>query len=179
MDEITPGLCQCGCGQRTGIAKQNDRRFGWVKGEPVRFVPGHQSRGARHHDWKGDAAGYMGLHTWLGRHYPKTGICEECGKPSKRTEYALTHGREHSRNRDDYRELCTRCHVLYDRGGVKLCPATIAKIGKLTEDAVREIRHQRRQGASLKSLAEIYGVSRPAISEAANGKTWTHVRDTA
>ena len=177
MDEITLGLCQCGCGQRTGIAQQNDRRFGWVKGQPVRFVRGHQNRGERHPAWKGDAAGYVSLHIYLGRRHPKTGICEECGKPSGRTEYALIHGREYSRNRHDYRELCVRCHSRYDRGGIAQPREAIAKWAKLTEDDVREIRRQRRQGAKLRSLAEIYGVSCPTISEAANGRTWAHLQD--
>jgi len=39
------GLCQCGCGGATTIAKCTDRKFGWVKGEPKRFILGHASRG--------------------------------------------------------------------------------------------------------------------------------------
>ena len=37
--------CQCGCGQLAPLAKANDRRFGHIKGEPVRFIVGHNSRG--------------------------------------------------------------------------------------------------------------------------------------
>ena len=35
------GLCQCGCGQLTPIAKSTRPNRGWVKGEHVRFMPGH------------------------------------------------------------------------------------------------------------------------------------------
>ena len=35
------GHCQCGCGQKTTIAKKTSRRQGHVKGEPVRFLTGH------------------------------------------------------------------------------------------------------------------------------------------
>jgi hypothetical protein len=35
------GLCQCGCGQKTSVAPRNEKRYGWIKGEPVRFIKGH------------------------------------------------------------------------------------------------------------------------------------------
>lgn len=41
--EPTAVLCECGCGQRTAIAPRNHRARGWIKGQPVRFVPGHNS----------------------------------------------------------------------------------------------------------------------------------------
>jgi hypothetical protein len=37
-------LCECGCGTPTKIAKATDPRRGHVRGQPVRFVYGHQSR---------------------------------------------------------------------------------------------------------------------------------------
>jgi hypothetical protein len=62
-------------------------------------------------------AGYRATHTYLCKHFPKSGICDECGKPAARTEYALIKGREYSRNREDYRELCKLCHNRYDETG--------------------------------------------------------------
>lgn len=38
------GLCMCGCGERTRIAKKTANRYGQVKGQPMRFLPGHQFR---------------------------------------------------------------------------------------------------------------------------------------
>lgn len=38
------GLCQCGCGQPTKIAKSTNVRDGCVKGKPMRFVKGHHGR---------------------------------------------------------------------------------------------------------------------------------------
>lgn len=35
--------CACGCGKVTFIATRTDKRRGHVKGEPMRFVPGHNS----------------------------------------------------------------------------------------------------------------------------------------
>lgn len=36
------GLCMCGCGEPTPIARQNDKRYGIIKDLPQRYVKGHQ-----------------------------------------------------------------------------------------------------------------------------------------
>ena len=41
---IPVGLCQCGCHERTPLAAKTSRRDGWRKGEPLRFVHGHNAR---------------------------------------------------------------------------------------------------------------------------------------
>ncbi len=42
LSEPNPsGLCMCGCGQPTPLAKQSDVRKGWVKGKPTRYAYGH------------------------------------------------------------------------------------------------------------------------------------------
>lgn len=117
-------LCACGCGQPAPLAKRNDRRHGYVKDQPIKFIHGHNIRGAGAPWWKGDQVNYRALHTYLNRWHPKRGACEACGKTG-RTEYALIHGHEHSRDRADYRELCKACHNAYDltkdRGQPPLC----------------------------------------------------------
>lgn len=40
-NDIPYGYCQCGCGQKTSIAPHNRAARGWIKGEPLRFLPGH------------------------------------------------------------------------------------------------------------------------------------------
>lgn len=37
------GLCECGCGQTTGISASSNPRIGIVRGKPARFVRGHYS----------------------------------------------------------------------------------------------------------------------------------------
>lgn len=39
---IPYGYCHCGCGQLAPIAKKSNARNGHVRGEPVRFISGHQ-----------------------------------------------------------------------------------------------------------------------------------------
>ena len=38
------GSCECGCGGKTKLARQTHRGFGWVRGEPLRFIHGHNTR---------------------------------------------------------------------------------------------------------------------------------------
>lgn len=38
------GLCECGCGERTSIAKLSSTEKGWVRGQPMRFRRGHRAR---------------------------------------------------------------------------------------------------------------------------------------
>jgi hypothetical protein len=38
---IPPGLCQCGCGQPTRVARMTNRAKGHVKGQPNRYTFGH------------------------------------------------------------------------------------------------------------------------------------------
>lgn len=37
------GFCHCGCGLLAPIGKITDRRFGLIKGEPVRYINGHHN----------------------------------------------------------------------------------------------------------------------------------------
>lgn len=65
------GYCECGCGQTTRVATINDRNKGWIKGQPIRFVNGHQlrssKRGKDHWNWKG---GRQKSVPWLHRPVP-------------------------------------------------------------------------------------------------------------
>ena len=109
-------LCACGCGQPTTVITRNDSSRGDVKGQSRKFLRGHHLRVTPPPWFKGEEASYRAIHTYLSKHFPKSGICEECGE-AKPTDYALIKGREYSRDRTDYRELCRRCHVFYDETG--------------------------------------------------------------
>jgi hypothetical protein len=98
--------CECGCGLPAPISQRTEPRYGAVKGQPRRFIQGH-------HRHLAVATAYSSIHDWLRRNCPKTGICEECGR-RKRTAFALIHGQEYACDRSRYRELCYRCHNLYD-----------------------------------------------------------------
>lgn len=121
---------------------------------------------------------YAAVHAYLVSHFPKTCLCEECGERAK-TQHALIRGRQYSRNREDYRELCPRCHARYDQGG------ELNSQAKLTWSQVREIRSRyrpsrggggpgagRKEGSS-RALAEEYGVSHGVILKIIHNEKWT------
>lgn len=75
------GLCLCGCGQPTSIAKVTDTARGRIAGQPMRYLPGHAARGRR-----GALAG-----RWKG------------GRYIHRSGYVYVHVPDHpSANRDGY-----------------------------------------------------------------------------
>lgn len=43
-NEIPYGYCHCGCGQKTKIADETASAKGWIKGQPKRFINGHNGR---------------------------------------------------------------------------------------------------------------------------------------
>lgn len=44
MNDIPIKLCECGCGERTTPAIKTSTKNGWVKGEPLRYIHGHNRR---------------------------------------------------------------------------------------------------------------------------------------
>jgi hypothetical protein len=101
--------CECGCGREVQAGR--------------RFVHGHNRRGVSLSPEtrakvtgrpQSDDAGAGAIHHWLKKHYPKAGRCESCGREG-RTDYAFSrHPEPHTRERDDYRELCRSCHFKAD-----------------------------------------------------------------
>jgi hypothetical protein len=58
--ELNPsGLCMCGCSEPAPLATFTDRSRGYVKGQPRRYVLGHNRRGKRAPDrWIKENCGY-------------------------------------------------------------------------------------------------------------------------
>lgn len=84
---------------------------------PPKHLPAERS-----HCWLGDNATYNSKHKWIQKHWVKTGICEHCGlkklpKPGGRLKHhnhwANISGK-YLRVREDWLELCSKCHRLFD-----------------------------------------------------------------
>jgi hypothetical protein len=63
-DFKSTGLCGCGCGQKTSIAKVSSVKDGIYKGFPVHYLPSHHLIGKRANNWKGGRV-KNGLSYWL------------------------------------------------------------------------------------------------------------------
>lgn len=46
-NHIPPGLCQCGCGEKTADYAATNRAEGRIKGQPARYLTGHHLRQSR------------------------------------------------------------------------------------------------------------------------------------
>lgn len=68
--------------------------------------------GKLNNKWKGDNVGYATMHGWLRRNYAKDNRCKNCGREGK-TDWANISW-EYRRSKDDFVELCRRCHSRYD-----------------------------------------------------------------
>lgn len=47
MTNIEKGFCKCGCGRKTSIAPRNRAQLGWIKGEPLDYLVGHNNLAKR------------------------------------------------------------------------------------------------------------------------------------
>lgn len=45
MSKVPYGYCHCGCGQKTKIANETHKKYGWVAGEPFLYVRNHRGKG--------------------------------------------------------------------------------------------------------------------------------------
>lgn len=67
---IKPGLCQCGCGQKTSICTWTNSRLGYYKGKPTKYIKGHNHKnrqdqfGPDNPNWKGGLSSAKLYHTW-------------------------------------------------------------------------------------------------------------------
>lgn len=66
-------------------------------------------------NWKGNDAGYFGLHEYINRNFIKPNQCDMCGAENKRLQLAFKyHPKPYTRNREDYLYLDCSCHRKMD-----------------------------------------------------------------
>lgn len=193
------GECQCGCGQKTGIAGKTEGYT--LKNHPTRTTVGHIRRGQLTQPTLKDA--------FLVRVTPKGG--EECwiwqGATFRsgygRFKYGDTHYRAHRASYELFKgpipEGLNVCHNCPD-GDNRLCvnPAHLwlgdhvdnqkDKIkkdrqakgetqgsAKLTEIDVRHIRQLAQKGEKYVEIAKIYQINASTASDIARHKSWRHI----
>lgn len=198
---IPPGFCGCGCGLRTSIATSTKRRIGRIKGQPIRFVHGHNARLGHPERIVEPAA----------RFWPKVDVRgpDECWiwkggySGSGYGQFRIRKGRMIGAHRfalelvaGPLADDVMACHECDNRACVNpahLFPGTnsdnikdaVAKgrasmgVGvpnaKLTDDAVREARRLAAGGMYQRDIAAKLGVSQYAIWCVLSGRSWKHV----
>lgn len=92
-----------------------------VKENPTSFKKGDKpwNKGTRGlmpvpHNFMESGYGYHTIHDWVHLRLGKAIKCVECGKDYGRIEWAnISH--EYKRDLSDWKSLCKKCHVKYDR----------------------------------------------------------------
>lgn len=65
-------------------------------------------------NWKGKKATYCAKHRWIYYWFGKASKCEHCGTlKALKYEWANISGK-YNRNITDYKQLCTKCHKIFD-----------------------------------------------------------------
>lgn len=75
-------------------------------------------KGEKSPHWIGDKVGYYGIHDWLYTNFGKAKKCEKCGS-QKRVQWAKLENKEYERKRENFWQLCSKCHIVYDDTIVK------------------------------------------------------------
>lgn len=200
--EIPTGYCACGCGEKTAIAVRNEYRRGHIKGEPVRYVHGHNPRRGSYEkrfwshvdkngpihpvlgtpcwDWQGctDPMGYGRIHIGSGGQSFTT----------HRVAYELTYGPIPEGlivcHHCDRPRCCNPAHHFLGSHSDNTADM-VAKNrhshganhpgAKLTETQVIEARQLYAQGVRAAHLAKKYNVADGTMREALHHETWKHI----
>ena len=62
---------------------------------------------------------YARIHWWIRKNYGTANHCEnpDCQHTSKYFDWALLKGKEYEPKRENFYQLCRRCHLIYDKSG--------------------------------------------------------------
>lgn len=174
--------CGCGCGQLAPLSALTDRRRGVRKGDPLRFVNGHNTTipADVEHDYVVEDHGYD-TPCWI---WQKTQAGEGYGFAQRNGQRTMAHRFYY----EQYVGPVPKGADIHHRCEVKLCvnPAHLKPVtrtvhaclledprSKLTIDDVRAIRAAR--GFSRRALARKFGVHHQTIGNILDGISWKGV----
>lgn len=103
------------------------------------------------------------VHRWLKRSFGKASRCEniECQTSySKRFEWALIHGKDYDKERENFIQLCCSCHRKYDYTDEQKKKVSIANIGKKASEETKKkmslVKHNYTSRILLDTQAGVY-----------------------
>jgi hypothetical protein len=173
------GVCQCGCGGRTALAKSTSRKEGRIAGTPLRFLPGHQNR-KRVRVIEEDRGRITPCRIWqLAKDEDGYGVEYVRGKMvhAHRAEYERVHGEIEDGLEVDHKCFERDC-VAIDHLEAVDRRENLRRCGKckLTRVDVIAIR---RSNEPQHVLAERYGIDQSQVSRVKAGLAWRDVVDPA
>lgn len=101
--------------EKFGVNADTIMRRMHENGIPSRVAgkPGHHWDDT-HHQWKGNRAGYVAVHTRLNRRFGKPKMCSACGTEDPRKVYDWANQTGNYDDINDYKRMCRKCHGMYD-----------------------------------------------------------------
>lgn len=194
------GYCHCGCGQKTNLAPRNSTKIGLVKGEPQRYIKGHQHAAVIRQSfsdrfWSHVDIDPAGCWLWASRQFKEGyGSIDEGGRNSKRLHahrvaWELTNGAIPDGlcvlHKCDVPACCNPSHLFLgtrlDNNRDKVEKRRQAKgethsRHRLTDQEVLYVREQVSLGYStIRELSNLFDVSYNTIRYIVKGKTWKHI----
>lgn len=196
MSTIPEGYCQCGCGQKTTIPIETNRKVNRIKGKPMRFIVGHATRrnvverfwekvSKRSEDecweWKASKnTGYGQINTPHGIQLANRFSYELAYGPIPKGMYVCHHCDNRAcvnpkhlflgTPRDNTQDMLSKGrHIYITKHGAQNGNS------KLTDEQVIQIREQARSGEKIRDLARKFNVSETTVSHIVNRKKWKHL----
>lgn len=173
--KIEHGFCQCGCGQKTGLAVQNNTKTGYVKGQPYRYANGHN---IHHRKPKYIVDEVTGCWNWQ-----RSGVVGY-GRIRVDSKTMMAHRYYYEQARGPIPEGLELDHLCRNRAcvnpdhleavtgtiNIQRCPATKLKPGQ-----VIEIRYLHAAGIPAKLIAPDFGISHSSVLHILKGASWNNV----
>lgn len=177
--QLTPyGYCECGCGGKAPLAAYSQASRGYVRGEPLRFISGHQHRPwaqrAKEHEVR-DCGYATPCWVWTGNR-DVNGYARLAGKLVHPVKWAEVNGAVPLGYELDH--LCRNPPCVNPAHLEAVTHAENVRRGScaiLTVDQVREIRATRGRRGVCGELAERFGVPLHTIYKARSGARWKDI----
>lgn len=71
-------------------------------------------------NWKGNDVGYWGIHKWITRLLGQPRHCALCNTTTAKKYEWCNISHAYKRELSDWIRLCTKCHIGFDKGKIKL-----------------------------------------------------------
>lgn len=184
--DIPLGYCQCGCGAKTRISQNTDRHKGSVRGQPRRFVHGH-NRGLygaslEQRFWsKVVKQGPDECWIWTGQLVGSEGYGRICRTPAHRVSYELFVGPVPASinvlHHCDNPPCVNPAHLFLGTHADNMADMTSKgrQRSKLTAAQIPAIRRAAAEGITQEDIAKSHGVTQATISRIISGAQWAYV----